>query len=75
MLALLLICQYCGKDWQVSVYSMASIQGERCPTCKDQNIRVRDLSKSDIDYYQGAPAFSEKETKSDNYPWDGSGGD
>ncbi len=52
-----LSCQYCANRWFLDY--MPNEQ-PKCDRCNDTNIRVKDLAKSKIDYYQGAPAFEEK---------------
>lgn len=71
MLNLLLICTYCGKKWERTVYGISNVENERCSKCGDTKIEVRDNSKSKVDYYSGCPAFPKKPDNGGNEtpPW------
>jgi hypothetical protein len=69
---LALECLYCGHKWEKNAYNAISLESERCPRCKDSNLKVKELSKSKVDYYVGCPPFPKKEEDS-GWPW-GMGG-
>lgn len=52
-----LTCEYCGHIWKIDYIPT---EYTWCEKCKDHHIKVKDLSKHQIDYYQGSPAFEEK---------------
>ena len=63
---LALTCRYCGHKWEKTVYANVHID-DKCPKCDDRNIDVKELSKSKIDTYAGAPEFVKKDKKEDYY--------
>lgn len=60
-------CEYCGHRWEIRPIERIIT----CPICKDKNVKIKDLSKHKIDYYQGSPPFKNLNDKED----DGDGGD
>ena len=54
-------CTYCGLKWQMEAQSRTEIELLYCLVCKDISLKVRDHSKSGIDYYAGSPPFAPKE--------------
>ena len=56
-------CTYCGHRWVKDFYNKHSATHERCPHCKDSNLKARDVKESKVDYYQGCPPFPEKKEK------------
>jgi hypothetical protein len=80
MMEVEILCQYCGHKNVTVIYNQKSLEGETCNKCNDKNLIVREVSKSKIDYYEGSPAFPEKEKDSNDcnpdagWPW-GMGGD
>lgn len=70
-------CQYCGKEWEQTNFTNSDMMFLRCikSGCNDKNIRVRQLDKVKVDYYQGAPPFPEKkEAVKHNDEWPNWGG-
>lgn len=54
-------CLYCGKKWVGHFYGKPPGE-ERCPICKDKNLKYKSYDDSLIDYYVGCPEFiKEKE--------------
>lgn len=53
-------CTYCGKKWQIQSVNQAQIESSKCIKCGDSSLKIRDASKSKIDYYEGCPAFPDK---------------
>lgn len=53
-------CEYCGNKWEAGAIELADIGRPICLKCGDKNIKLKDASKSKVDYYQGSPAFSKK---------------
>lgn len=62
------ICRYCDHKWERNVYGTQGLENERCPKCNDLDIQIKDLSKTKIDTYAGAPAFKEKEEETGELP-------
>lgn len=56
-------CTYCGKVWKSHPRSQVEIEAARCSKCGDTTLKVREASKSKVDYYQGSPPFPEKTVK------------
>jgi len=50
-------CNYCGCYWERYVPKKSEFRQPSCLKCGDQDISVRDLAKSKVDYYAGAPKF------------------
>jgi hypothetical protein len=52
-------CTYCGHKWRDNVLTQSEMVSLRCVNgrCFDSNLKVRDLSKTKVDYYQGSPPF------------------
>jgi hypothetical protein len=57
-------CTYCGETWG------SDDPQWKCISCRDENLRYKDNSKTKIDYYAGSPPFPEDK---DHDPWNGSG--
>ena len=55
------ICNYCDSRWTKTVYNKITIMGERCSKCNDKQLKIIDLDKDKIDYYQGSPAFKKED--------------
>lgn len=53
----LLTCKYCDYKFEVEYYSIASAQFDRCKKCGDKNLKIEEITKSKIDYYEGCPPF------------------
>jgi DNA-directed RNA polymerase subunit RPC12/RpoP len=64
-------CTYCGHKWEKTFYNKHSIEAERCPRCKDASLKVKDLAKTKVDYYQDSPPFPPK--KDDDGGWSNGG--
>jgi DNA-directed RNA polymerase subunit RPC12/RpoP len=56
-----IICKYCGHRTEKHIYSAASLEGIKCSVCGDKEMSVKDLSKTKIDTYAGAPPFTKSE--------------
>lgn len=54
-------CTYCGFKWEESVSTKAEIDEMACihGNCGDTNLKVRDVARTKIDYYQGSPPFQD----------------
>lgn len=52
-----LTCTYCGHVWNEDVYSEYSLNGKKCVKCQDKKIKVKNLTASKVNYYEGAPEF------------------
>lgn len=53
-----LICQYCGKNWEINYDPKSKLY---CVDCRDSNIRVKVIATDRVDYYIGCPPFRDKE--------------
>lgn len=54
------ICEYCNHSWQTNYKPNQEVY---CSVCKDKNIKVIDLARSKIDYYQGCPPFPDDDSR------------
>jgi len=63
-------CLYCGHKWTKTVFNKAFLDTEKCPDCRDTNLKIRDIATAKIDAYKGCPPFPQKETYHKGYPWD-----
>lgn len=52
-------CLYCGKKWVEQFYYKDSVKDVRCSTCKDKNIKVKELKPEDRDPF----GYNHKEKK------------
>jgi len=59
-------CTYCGYKWRKIVYSKHSIENERCSICKDAYLKIKDLIKTNIDYYGDSLQSHHKERDFDS---------
>lgn len=55
-----LICNYCGHHFIEFYYSPDQLEHERCPVCKDKNLKVKQADSGDYFGY-------EKKTTKDAY--------
>lgn len=53
-------CTYCGKKWRLIAQSQWELMNAKCGVCGDKHIKMKDLSKETINYYQGSPPFPNK---------------
>jgi Zn finger protein HypA/HybF involved in hydrogenase expression len=63
-------CNYCGYQWEENWLNVNNPPS--CSKCSDKNLKIKDNSKTKIDYYAGPPPFAKEEDP--GYPWS-SGGD
>lgn len=56
-------CTYCGQKWQETTMNPTSLVNTRCSKCGDKTIRMKDVTKTKVDYYQGCPPFPAKKEK------------
>lgn len=62
MIELLIECLYCGFSWTESVWNKSHVDSLKCSRCGDLTLKIRDLTKSQIDYY--ADNSTTKKTRS-----------
>jgi protein-arginine kinase activator protein McsA len=68
-----IICRYCDHKIVKNIHNQTSTESMVCDKCGDGDLTFKDLSKTKIDSYAGAPAFPEK-IQDDlslppGYPW------
>ncbi len=63
-------CTYCGHCWEDKVYSSSLAKQYICARCGDKYLKVKSISESKIDYYQGAPPFANRDSQITKKPSD-----